>query len=121
MLVDYTSAKGDKLQAALFLPANYEKGKSYPTVVYIYEQMSQTRTIQFRAADGERLQPRRATRATATRCFMPDITYNDQRPGDVGGVVRGAGRARPRSRRASSIRSASASPATRGAATRRRS
>ena len=41
ILLDYESDKGDKLQAALFLPANYEKGKSYPTVVYIYEKLSQ--------------------------------------------------------------------------------
>ncbi len=40
-LVDYTSAKGHKLQAAMFLPANYEPGKKYPTVVYIYEKLSQ--------------------------------------------------------------------------------
>jgi len=40
-LVDYTSAKGHKLQAAMYLPANYEPGKKYPTVVYIYEKRSQ--------------------------------------------------------------------------------
>ncbi len=40
-VVDYQNAKGDKLQAALFLPANYEKGKSYPAIVYIYEKLSQ--------------------------------------------------------------------------------
>ena len=40
-LIDYTGAKGDKLQAALHLPANYEEGKSYPTIVYIYEKLSQ--------------------------------------------------------------------------------
>lgn len=40
-LIDYTSAKGDKLQGALFLPANYQPGKSYPTIVYIYEKLSQ--------------------------------------------------------------------------------
>jgi hypothetical protein len=39
-LVDYTSDKGAKLQAALYLPANYEPGKSYPTIVYIYEKLS---------------------------------------------------------------------------------
>jgi dienelactone hydrolase len=39
-LVDYTSRNGDKLQAALFLPANYQPGKAYPTVVYIYEHLS---------------------------------------------------------------------------------
>jgi len=32
MLVDYTSTNGDRLQAALFLPANYKKGKSYPAL-----------------------------------------------------------------------------------------
>jgi acetyl esterase/lipase len=42
ILVDYTSAKGDKLQGALHLPANYEKGKTYPTIVYFYERLSQT-------------------------------------------------------------------------------
>jgi len=40
-LIEYTSAKGDKLQGALFLPANYQPGKSYPTIVYIYEKLSQ--------------------------------------------------------------------------------
>ncbi len=40
-LINYVSDKGDTLQAALFLPANYEEGKSYPTIVYIYEKLSQ--------------------------------------------------------------------------------
>ena len=40
-LVDYVTDKGDSLQGALFLPANYEAGKKYPTVVYIYEKRSQ--------------------------------------------------------------------------------
>ena len=69
-LVNYTSDKGDKLQAALFLPASYEKGKSYPTIVNFYEKMSQTAN-QFAVAERERLQPLRATRATATRCWCP--------------------------------------------------
>ena len=41
VLVNYKSDKGVPLQAALFLPANYEKGKSYPTIVYYYEKLSQ--------------------------------------------------------------------------------
>ena len=41
MLIDYTSKNGDKLQGALYLPANYEKSKSYPTIVYYYEKTSQ--------------------------------------------------------------------------------
>ncbi len=40
-LVDYSSSRGEKLQAALFLPANYQPGKHYPTIVYIYEKLSQ--------------------------------------------------------------------------------
>ncbi len=38
MLVDYTCENGGgKHQAVLYLPAGYEKGKSYPTLTYIYE------------------------------------------------------------------------------------
>lgn len=40
-IVDYTSTRGDKLQAALYLPANYEAGKRYPAMVEIYEKESQ--------------------------------------------------------------------------------
>ncbi|HXT17456.1 MAG TPA: prolyl oligopeptidase family serine peptidase [Gemmatimonadaceae bacterium] len=39
-LINYTSAKGDKLQGALYLPANYEPGKKYPLLVTIYEKRS---------------------------------------------------------------------------------
>lgn len=41
-LVDYTSTRGEKLQGALWLPANYEPGKRYPMLVYIYEKLSQS-------------------------------------------------------------------------------
>ena len=40
-LVDYTSTKGTRLQGALYLPANYQPGHRYPTIVYIYEKRSQ--------------------------------------------------------------------------------
>ena len=39
--MDAKSGLDRPLQAALFLPANYEKGKRYPTIVYYYEKMSQ--------------------------------------------------------------------------------
>lgn len=78
-LVDYTSKQGDKLQAALFLPAGYEEGKSYPTVVYIYEKLSQ------------RLHSYYAPRASGFNksvytnrgyaVLMPDITYKINDPG----------------------------------------
>jgi dipeptidyl aminopeptidase/acylaminoacyl peptidase len=39
-LINYTSPFGHKLQAAIYLPANYEPGKSYPTIVYMYEKLT---------------------------------------------------------------------------------
>lgn len=39
-LISYVSANGDSLQASLYLPANYEPGKSYPTITYIYERLT---------------------------------------------------------------------------------
>jgi len=78
-LVNYTSDKGDKLQAALFLPANYEKGKSYPTVVNFYEKMSQTAN-QFSspAANGFN---RSVYTSNGYAVFVPDITYRVNDPG----------------------------------------
>ncbi len=39
-LISYVSAAGDTLQAAILLPANYVAGKSYPTITYIYERLT---------------------------------------------------------------------------------
>jgi len=39
-LIDYVSANGDTLQAALYLPAGYQPGKAYPTITYIYERLT---------------------------------------------------------------------------------
>jgi dipeptidyl aminopeptidase/acylaminoacyl peptidase len=49
ILIDFTNdyrgpdkkVKPEHLQASLHLPANYEKGRTYPTVVYIYERLTQ--------------------------------------------------------------------------------
>ncbi|RYG00814.1 MAG: S9 family peptidase, partial [Chitinophagaceae bacterium] len=41
-LVNFTNKKGQKLQGALFYPANYQPGKKYPMIVYIYELLSST-------------------------------------------------------------------------------
>ena len=40
-LIDFQNAKGEHLQASLQLPANYQKGQTYPTIVYIYERLTQ--------------------------------------------------------------------------------
>jgi dipeptidyl aminopeptidase/acylaminoacyl peptidase len=40
-LIEYTGARGDKMQGDLYLPANYEPGKKYPTILYLYEKLTQ--------------------------------------------------------------------------------
>jgi dipeptidyl aminopeptidase/acylaminoacyl peptidase len=79
MLVDYTSAKGAKLQAALFLPAGYEKGKSYPTLVYIYEKLSQGAN-HFAAPTANGFNASVYT-SHGYAVLMPDITYTINDPG----------------------------------------
>ncbi|HYC52841.1 MAG TPA: prolyl oligopeptidase family serine peptidase [Gemmatimonadaceae bacterium] len=80
-LIDYECENGlGKRQAVLILPAGYEQGKSYPTLTYIYEQLSQG----FHAY----AQPN-ATRYSNPSVFtsrgyaflMPDIGYKIDDPG----------------------------------------
>jgi dipeptidyl aminopeptidase/acylaminoacyl peptidase len=78
-LVNYTSEKGDKLQAALFLPANYEKGKSYPTVVNFYEKMSQTAN-QFANPSANGFN-RSVYTSAGYAVLVPDIVYRVNDPG----------------------------------------
>ncbi|MCH7782859.1 S9 family peptidase [candidate division KSB1 bacterium] len=40
-LIEYKNSQGRNLQGALYYPAGYEEGKSYPMIVYIYEFLSQ--------------------------------------------------------------------------------
>jgi dipeptidyl aminopeptidase/acylaminoacyl peptidase len=79
MLLDYSSAKGDKLQAALFLPANYEKGKSYPTIVYIYEKLSNGLHRYLQPTAGG-FNPATYT-SNGYAVLMPDIKYRVNDPG----------------------------------------
>ncbi|MBX3238782.1 MAG: S9 family peptidase [Chitinophagaceae bacterium] len=80
-LVDYISDKGDSLQGALFLPAGYEKGKKYPTIVYYYERMSQS-LHQYSSPDypGGAWHPNVYT-SNGYAVFMPDIVYTLDDPG----------------------------------------
>jgi len=79
ILVNYQSAKGDKLQAALFLPANYEKGKTYPTIVYIYEKLSQSFHRYFTPYANGFNKSVYTSRGYAV--LMPDIVYKVNDPG----------------------------------------
>ncbi|MGH9936302.1 MAG: alpha/beta hydrolase family protein, partial [Blastocatellia bacterium] len=78
-LIEYTSAKGDKLQGALHLPANYQPGKSYPTVVYIYEKLSQGANFyNAPAASGFN---KSVYTSSGYAVLMPDIVYKVNDPG----------------------------------------
>jgi dipeptidyl aminopeptidase/acylaminoacyl peptidase len=80
-LVNYVSDKGDTLQGALFLPAGYEKGKKYPTVVYYYEKLSQTlHSYSNPGFSGTGWNPNIYT-SNGYAVFIPDIVYKMDDPG----------------------------------------
>jgi acetyl esterase/lipase len=78
-LVDYVSAKGKKLQAALFLPAGYQQGKKYPTIVYIYEKLSQNLNRYFVPTANGFNKSYYTSQGYAV--LMPDISYTINDPG----------------------------------------
>ncbi len=78
-LLDYESDKGDKLQAALFLPADYQPGEKYPTIVYIYERLSQGLN-QYTQPSANGFNKSVYT-SNGYAVLMPDITYKVNDPG----------------------------------------
>jgi dienelactone hydrolase len=79
-LINYTSDKGDKLQGALYLPANYEPGKKYPLLVTIYEKRSQLAN-QF-VSVSETSTPNRSLYTSRGYAVLdPDIVYKVNDPG----------------------------------------
>ncbi len=79
-LVDYVTDHGVKLQAALFLPANYQPGKKYPTLVYIYEKLSQGLHNYSAPNETRALNPTNYT-SRGYAVLMPDIVYEINDPG----------------------------------------
>lgn len=79
-LIDYTNERGERSQAALFYPANYEVGKKYPMIVYIYEIVSNV--VHRYYAPSER-SPYNPSVFTSRGYFVyePDITYLPRDPG----------------------------------------
>lgn len=78
-LIDYKNSDGDKLKAALFLPANYSSRETYPTILYMYEKLSQ------RAYSYQRPTVRGFNASIYTSngyaVLMPDIKYKINDPG----------------------------------------
>ena len=79
-LINYTNKDGKQMQGALFYPANYEPGKQYPMITYIYEELSSTVHNYFAPS------PRSAYNTTNFTTngyfvFRPDIVYKTNDPG----------------------------------------
>jgi len=78
-LVDYTSTRGEKLQAALFLPANFDPAKKYPMMVEFYEKMSQNaNTYPFPGYNGFSVS---YYTSNGYAVLEPDIVYKVNDPG----------------------------------------
>ena len=64
----------------MFLPANYESGKNYPAIVYIYEKLSQKKNRYGMPALDERFNPS-VYNSNGYAVIQPDITYKLNDPG----------------------------------------
>ncbi len=87
-LIEFSNGRGERRQAILNYPANYQPGRQYPMVVYIYERL--TNGLHSYVVPSERSQYN-VTNFTQRGYFVlrPDITYVPREPGagTIGGVV----------------------------------
>ncbi len=79
-LVHFTNKRGEELQGRLIYPANYEPGQQYPMIVLIYEQLSQSLHGYSMPSRTSAYNQRRFS-SEGYFVFMPDITYELNRPG----------------------------------------
>jgi dienelactone hydrolase len=80
IVVDYIGPKGEKLQASLLLPANYEKGKKYPALMHIYEHRSGNR-INYDAPSYSQALNGTLYASRGYVVISPDINYKVDAPG----------------------------------------
>ncbi|HYW30244.1 MAG TPA: prolyl oligopeptidase family serine peptidase [Gemmatimonas sp.] len=79
-LIDYVSDKGDKLQAAMYLPADYDPNKKYPMLVTIYEKRSQNKNGFVNPSETQTPNARMYT-SNGYIVLDPDIVYKINDPG----------------------------------------
>jgi dipeptidyl aminopeptidase/acylaminoacyl peptidase len=79
-LIEYTTDKGRRLQGALFYPAGYEKGRTYPMIVYNYELLSQN--VHRYVAPSDRSYYNISVFTTQGYFVLePDIVFRPRQPG----------------------------------------
>lgn len=80
-LISYVSDHGDTLQAVLYLPANYVEGKSYPTITYIYERLTDDKNTYTQPGYPGGGFNRAMYNSNGYAVLMPDIKYKLNDPG----------------------------------------
>jgi dipeptidyl aminopeptidase/acylaminoacyl peptidase len=79
-VVDYRTARGERLQGALHYPAGYEPGRKYPMVVYLYERLSDG--VHRYVPPSERDYYNASVFTSGGYVFFqPDITFRPRDPG----------------------------------------
>jgi len=79
-IVEYKTDRGERLQGAVYYPAGYEPGKRYPTIVYIYERLSDN--VHRWAAPSERDYYNVAAWTSLGYVVLePDIAFRPREPG----------------------------------------
>jgi len=79
-LIDYENTWGEKLQGALFYPADYEPGRTYPMIVYIYEKMSPS-LHRYSVPSNRSAYNTAVWTSEGYFVLQPDIVYRDRDPG----------------------------------------
>jgi dipeptidyl aminopeptidase/acylaminoacyl peptidase len=79
-LITYLNADGRELQAILIKPENFDPGKKYPLMVYIYEQLSDGLHRYYAPAPGTNINFSRYV-SNGYVLLMPDIVYEIGYPG----------------------------------------
>lgn len=79
-VITYTNKSGDELEGRLLYPANYQPGKKYPMITYIYEKRSQT-TNSYSMPSRKSPYNFRRFSSEGYFVFQPDITYRLSDPG----------------------------------------
>lgn len=79
-LIEYRNDWGERLQGALFYPADYEPGKRYPMIVYIYEIRSPS-VHQYVVPSSRAAYDPTVWTSQGYFVLQPDIVYRDRDPG----------------------------------------
>jgi dipeptidyl aminopeptidase/acylaminoacyl peptidase len=79
-LLNYENTWGEPLQGALFYPANYEPGRQYPMIVYIYEVVAPS-VRQYTVPSDRSAYNTSVFTSLGYFVYRADITYRDRNPG----------------------------------------